>query len=47
MSIGDMAFRGSMLTSVTILPSVPNYVKTQIRNELDGLFREGLDQPIQ
>jgi len=29
------------------LPSVPNYVKAQIRNELDGLFREGLDQPIQ
>jgi|TergutMp193P3_1026864.scaffolds.fasta_scaffold04471_3 outer membrane protein assembly factor BamB len=29
------------------LPSVPNHIKTQIRNELDGLFREGLDQPIQ
>jgi outer membrane protein assembly factor BamB len=29
------------------LPSVPNYIKAQIRNELDGLFREGLDQPIQ
>jgi outer membrane protein assembly factor BamB len=29
------------------LPSVPNVVKAQIRNELEGLFREGLDQPIQ
>ncbi|MCL2765115.1 MAG: PQQ-binding-like beta-propeller repeat protein [Treponema sp.] len=29
------------------LPSVPNRVKEQIRNELDGLFREGLDKPIQ
>ena len=29
------------------LPSVPNYVKAQINNELDGLFREGLDQMIQ
>jgi len=29
------------------LPSIPNYIKAQIRNELDGLFREGLDQPIQ
>jgi len=29
------------------LPSIPNRVKEQIRNELDGLFREGLDQLIQ
>ncbi|MCL2801925.1 MAG: hypothetical protein FWD28_09240 [Treponema sp.] len=29
------------------LPSIPNRVKEQIRNELDGLYREGLDQVIQ
>ena len=29
------------------LPSVPNHIRVQIRNELDGLFREGLDQVIQ
>ena len=29
------------------LPSIPNFVKVQIRNELDGLFKEGLDQMIQ
>jgi outer membrane protein assembly factor BamB len=28
------------------LPSVPNVVKAQIRNEIEGLFRDGLDQPI-
>jgi len=27
--------------------SLPNVVKTQIRNELDGLFKEGLDKVIQ
>lgn len=29
------------------LPSVPNNVKAQIRNELDGLFRDGLDKPLE
>jgi len=29
------------------LNSVPNVVKEQIRNELDGLFKEGLDKPIE
>jgi outer membrane protein assembly factor BamB len=29
------------------LPSVPNNVKAQIRNELDGLFKDGYDQVIQ
>ena len=29
------------------LPSIPNRVKEQIRNEIDGLYREGLDQIIQ
>ncbi|MCL2441319.1 MAG: hypothetical protein FWD14_06230 [Treponema sp.] len=29
------------------LTSLPNHVRAQIRNELDGLFRDGLDQPIQ
>jgi len=29
------------------LPSIPNRVKEQIRNELDGLYKEGLDQVIQ
>jgi len=29
------------------LTSVPNHVKAQIRNELDGLFKEGLDKVIQ
>jgi outer membrane protein assembly factor BamB len=29
------------------LPSIPNFVRAQIRNEIDGLFREGLDQPLQ
>lgn len=29
------------------LNTVPNHVRAQIRNELDALFREGLDQPIQ
>jgi outer membrane protein assembly factor BamB len=29
------------------LPSVPNTVKAQIRNEMEGLFREGLDRPMQ
>ena len=29
------------------LPTLPNAVKAQIRNEMDGLFREGLDQVIQ
>jgi len=28
------------------LPTLPNAVKAQIRNEMDGLFREGLDQVI-
>jgi outer membrane protein assembly factor BamB len=28
------------------LPSVPNVVKAQIRNEIEGLFRDALDQPI-
>jgi len=36
-----------VLRYFTNLPSVPNNVKAQIRAELDGLFREGLDQPIQ
>ena len=31
----------------SVLPSIPNNVKAQIKNELDGLFREGLDQLIQ
>jgi outer membrane protein assembly factor BamB len=29
------------------LPSVPNNVKAQIRNEVEGLFREGLDKMIE
>jgi len=29
------------------LPSIPNRVKEQIRAELDGLYRDGLDQVIQ
>jgi outer membrane protein assembly factor BamB len=29
------------------LPTIPNNVKAQIRSELDGLFREGLDREIQ
>ncbi|MDR0322848.1 MAG: PQQ-binding-like beta-propeller repeat protein [Treponema sp.] len=29
------------------LTSLPNYVRAQIRNEVDGLFREGLDQMIE
>ena len=29
------------------LPTLPNHIRAQIRNELDGLFREGLDQPLQ
>jgi len=29
------------------LPTVPNNVKAQIRNEIDGLFKEGLDKVIQ
>jgi outer membrane protein assembly factor BamB len=29
------------------LTTIPNFVRAQIRNELDGLFREGLDQPLQ
>jgi len=29
------------------LPSIPNAVKAQIRNEMDGLFREGLDRVIE
>jgi outer membrane protein assembly factor BamB len=29
------------------LPSLPNQVKAQINNEIDGLFREGLDQILQ
>jgi outer membrane protein assembly factor BamB len=29
------------------LPSLPNPIKAQINNEIDGLFREGLDQMIQ
>jgi outer membrane protein assembly factor BamB len=29
------------------LPSIPNNVRAQIRAELDGLFRDGLDTPIQ
>jgi outer membrane protein assembly factor BamB len=28
------------------LPSVPNVVKAQIRSEIEGLFRDALDQPI-
>jgi len=28
------------------LPTVPNNVKAQIRNEIDGLFKEGLDKVI-
>jgi outer membrane protein assembly factor BamB len=30
-----------------ILPTLPNSVRAQIQNELDGLFREGLDQIIE
>jgi outer membrane protein assembly factor BamB len=29
------------------LPSLPNQIKAQINNEIDGLFREGLDQILQ
>jgi outer membrane protein assembly factor BamB len=29
------------------LPSIPNHIRGQIRAELDGLFKEGLDQIIQ
>ena len=29
------------------LPTIPNAVRTQIRNELDGLFKEGLDRVIE
>ena len=36
-----------VLRYFTNLPSVPNQVKLQIRNEIDGLFREGLDQTLQ
>jgi len=36
-----------VLRYFTNLPSLPNVVKTQIQNEVDALFREGLDQVIQ
>jgi outer membrane protein assembly factor BamB len=36
-----------VLRYFSMLPTVPNHVRAQIRNEIDGLFREGLDQPIQ
>ncbi|MCL2809906.1 MAG: PQQ-binding-like beta-propeller repeat protein [Treponema sp.] len=36
-----------VLRYFTMLPSVPNHVKAQIRDELEGLFRDGLDQPMQ
>ena len=29
------------------LTSIPNHIRIQLRNEVDGLFREGLDQVIQ
>ncbi|MCL2209100.1 MAG: PQQ-like beta-propeller repeat protein [Treponema sp.] len=35
-----------ILRYFTNLPSVPNVVKAQIRAELDGLFNDGLDQPL-
>jgi len=35
-----------VLRYFTDLPSVPNVVKAQIRNEIEGLFREGLDTVI-
>jgi len=35
-----------ILRYFTDLPSVPNVVKAQIRNEIEGLFRDGLDQPL-
>jgi hypothetical protein len=36
-----------VLRYFTMIPTLPNRVKEQIQNELDGLFREGLDQIIQ
>jgi outer membrane protein assembly factor BamB len=35
-----------ILRYFTNLPSLPNRVKAQVQNELDGLFREGLDQVL-
>ncbi|MDR1840063.1 MAG: hypothetical protein LBQ93_10830 [Treponema sp.] len=36
-----------VLRYFTNLPSLPNPIKAQIQNEIDALFREGLDQLIQ
>jgi len=36
-----------VLRYFTNLPSLPNNIKIQIQNEIDGLFREGLDKMIQ
>jgi outer membrane protein assembly factor BamB len=36
-----------VLRYFTMLPTIPNRVREQIRNEIDGLFREGLDRIIE
>jgi outer membrane protein assembly factor BamB len=35
-----------ILRYFTNMPTLPNRVKAQIQSELDGLFRDGLDQPL-